>query len=197
MNDIDDVISSTPVTTYNNIDNVNWDEVNSTMLSAASVKSEELLKDIDSMLNTTELSQKPYDQLLETVFGKDHTFSNLLNIQVPESFCLTQAIEPLKKQEKYVQKEILDLLAQKDLNHNDLNFAGFTKKVDGKIIVDMPKIQAYLELINYSQQAFELFNEKYDSDQYKNDEETAKDNEEYFKSITRALIYKSYEFGNM
>ena len=73
-------------------DNINWDEWNANLLSSVSMDMELSLSEVDELIKAVSETKRPYQQMLEYIYGEVPEFPKLLEIQVPSDFSVPMAI---------------------------------------------------------------------------------------------------------
>jgi hypothetical protein len=155
---------------------INWDTLNDTLLSSITQKFEVAVNEIDEVVNSITRGPRPYDLLVEHIFGKGHVFPEVLNIQVPENFEITSSLISVQTFLKNLDDDVFDIVTKNDtVDITDLDYVGFCTVVKGKKIINTPRVKAFIELIDLMQKVGDVINEE---------------NTEY---VSRVIAYKAHE----
>ena len=157
-------------------DNINWDEWNANLLSSVSMDMELSLSEVDELIKAVSETKRPYQQMLEYIYGEVPEFPKLLEIQVPSDFSVPMAIQEINKHMKLVNDQVLEAFSKSEIvTAADLDYTGFKTSRHGEEIVNVPKMKAYIELVELVTQADTLWSE------------------DSLEQITNILLYKCYE----
>ena len=166
--------------TTKDFDDIDCDEWNTSLISSISADMEMTFLEVDELIKSISETKRPYIQLVEHLYGCEPVFPKLMDIHVPEDFHISKASSEIDKHIKLVNNQIIEILEKSEtLNISDLEYVGFTMTKYDKEIVNIPKVKAYVELIELICESHNVLN----------DENTAE--------ITNILMYKCYEMCRM
>lgn len=159
-----------------NFDEVDWDEWNMSLLSAANVDMDLTLSELDELIEAVSETKKPYQVMLEYIYGEVPEFPKLFEIQVPDDFENLSVIPEIDKHIKTVNEQLIEVFSKHEtVTAEHLDYTGFKTTRHGQEIVNVPKMKAYIELVELCTQADTLWSE------------------ENVHQIIRILLYKCYE----